>query len=185
MSTRMLTAMPEETVDAAAQALARVRSAGSGRQRKSSTVPASRYSSSAADDRDPGLLGRALDDWAKRQGFTDRLAVTGLLNRWVDIVGPQVAEHVSVAEFRPADGGTVALVADSQSWALQMRYLKDQVLARISDELGPGLVARITISGPAEKRVGAGKLRVRHGRRSPRTGDSHQQNLLEGPPDAR
>ena len=154
-------------MDAAAQALARVRAAGRGSQRKKSTTATSHYSSSVPDVRDPGLLGRALDDWAKSQGHADRLAVSGLLNRWVEIVGPQVAQHVSVAEFRPADGGTVALVADSQSWALQMRYLKDQVLERIRDEIGPGLVARITISGPTEKRS-AGKLRVRHGRRSPR-----------------
>ena len=180
----MLTAMAEETVDAAAQALARVRAAGVDRHLQTAKPSGSHYSSSVSDDRDPGLLGRALDNWVKSQGHSDRLAVTGLLNRWVDIVGPQVAEHVKVAEFRPADGGTVVLVADSQSWALQMRYLKDKVLARISDELGPGLVARITISGPADKRGRGGKLRVRHGRRSPRMSDSQPQSLLEEPPDA-
>ncbi len=113
-------------------------------------------------------MGRALDQWVRDNGYSEELAVSGLLARWHEVVGPQIAEHVAVAEFRPAaGGGTVVLRADSQAWALELRYMTDSLLRRIKEELGSGLVSKIDILGPATSRTG-GRLRVRSGRRSPR-----------------
>jgi predicted nucleic acid-binding Zn ribbon protein len=103
--------------------------------------------------------------------YSEQLAVSGLVARWSEVVGEQVAEHISVEDFRPAaggsSGGTVVLRADSAAWTLQLKYLQDQILERITQEVGSGLVAAIEIRGPARQTPG-GRLRVRHGRRSPR-----------------
>ena len=164
----MLLAMADDLVDPAAQALARARSVSGSKSRRRTVTP-THYSGAKPDDRDPGALGRIIDDWARSHGYSDRLAVSALLDRWEQIVGSEVAAHVSVGEYRPTDsGGTVILNADSPSWALQMKYLKDTVLARIQEEIGPGLVNQINIVGPKEPARKGGRLRVRHGRRSPR-----------------
>ena len=164
----MLMRMADDSVDPAARALARARSV-SGSQSRRRAVKPTHYSGAAPDDRDPGALGRILDDWARSHGYSHRLAVSALLDRWEQIVGSEVAAHVSVGEYRPTkSGGTVVLTADSPSWALQMKYLKDTVLVRIEEEVGPGVVSHISIVGPKESSRRAGRLRVRHGRRSPR-----------------
>jgi hypothetical protein len=48
-----------------------------------------------------------------------------------------------------------------------MRYMADRIKQLITDEIGTGLVADVEIRGPAAARS-TGRLRVRHGRRSPR-----------------
>lgn len=165
----MMTDMAREAVDPAAAALSRVRSAAATGSTRRRTRPSVQYSGPTADSRDPSLLGRALDDWVAVNHYGDQLAVSGLLQRWAELVGDYVADHVTVAEFQPGNGGgTVVLQADSDRMALEMKYLKDRLLERFAEEIGPGLVARIDILGPARHRS-TGRLRVRTGRRSPRS----------------
>jgi predicted nucleic acid-binding Zn ribbon protein len=129
---------------------------------------APQFSGPAGDRRDPQRLGGVFDSWVSGNGYSRDLAVNGLLERWVDVVGEHIAEHVVVAEFRPAPGGgTVVLQAESQPWVLQMRYMRDRLLVRIAEEVGPGLVGTIDVRGPAARST-PGRLRVRTGRRSPR-----------------
>lgn len=155
-------------MDPAAAALSRVRASTGPARRLPGRRAEPRFSGPGPDRRDPQRLGGALDDWVSGSGHSDRLAVSALLQRWPQVVGDQVAAHVAVAEYRPADGGgTVILVADSAAWALQMRYMADRIKQLITDEIGTGLVADVEIRGPAAARS-TGRLRVRHGRRSPR-----------------
>ena len=158
----------QERVDPAVAALTRVRRSVARASRGRTRPAGAQFSGAKPDSRDPALLGSALDSWVSDGGHRDRLAVSGLLRRWSDIVGPALAEHVVVAGFQPgSDGGTVRLCADSAAWALEMRYLRDRVLERIAEEVGPGLVAEISVEGPAAARQ-RGRYRVRTGRRSPR-----------------
>lgn len=164
----MMTDMAREAVDPAAAALSRVRSTAATGSTRRRTRPSVQYSGPAADSRDPKRLGGVMDDWVSRNGYGDQLAVSGLLQRWNEVVGDYIADHVTVAEFQPGvGGGTVVLQADSERIALEMKYLKDRVLERFAEEVGPGLVARIDVLGPARPRT-SGRLRVRTGRRSPR-----------------
>lgn len=159
-----------ERVDAAAAALTRARVAAGRRPRvrRRRQTPVT-FSGPRPDGRDPQRLGRAVDEWVRGNGYSDELTVSGLLTRWREVVGPQIADHVSVGEYRSdADGGTVVLHVDSAGWELQLRYMRDDLLQKITDEIGAGLVTRLDIRGPAVQRVGRGRLRVRTGRRSPR-----------------
>lgn len=155
------------TEDPALAALARVRAASqkAGRSRRAVTPPT--LSSAGPDDRDPQSVGDMLSRWVSVNDFGPALAVAGVAQRWQEIVGEQVARHVEVGEYRPSDGGgELVILADSQEWAVQVRYLTGQIARRIDEEVGPGVVTRLTVQGPGRR--SSGGWRVRTGRRSPR-----------------
>jgi len=97
---------------AEAEALARYRSA-SRRLRGSTGRPDRRRTAKRGvsrsgprpDGRDPKLLGDVWRGLADGQGWTSQMAVWSLANRWAEIVGPQVAEHVGVIRFDPQPSG--------------------------------------------------------------------------------
>jgi predicted nucleic acid-binding Zn ribbon protein len=100
-----------------AEALARYRAAA--RRRRLSPTPAERAaglgerrrrmlravpgtpSGPGPDVRDPQLAGAVWRELADRRGWTNEMALWSLANRWGQIVGPQVAEHVRVVAFDP------------------------------------------------------------------------------------
>lgn len=168
--------------DPARAALARVRAAAAAR-RGTGSAPARgpTLSSARPDDRDPQLLGRLLDGWVRSNDYGADLAVAGLVARWPDIVGEQIARHARVVSYEAVDGGHLLVQADSAEWALQLRYLEGELRRRIDDELGRGVVSAIDVRGPGRRSSG-GRLRVRTGRRSPRTSSPWSGGALPPPP---
>lgn len=156
------------TQDPAQAALARVRAAAkTARSRRQRRVVPTIMTGSGPDARDPQLLGPVLTGWIRGHGYNEELAVAGLDARWKQIVGPQIAAHVTVGTFTPLErGGELVVQADSQEWAVQLRYLVPQIQRRIDEEIGVGVVTRLDVRGPGRR--GNGGWRVRTGRRSPR-----------------
>ncbi len=103
-----------EPPSAEAEALARYRAA-SRRRRKGSGGPDRRRtlrsgqsatpSGPRPDARDPQRVGDIWRALADTRGWTNDVAVWSLTNRWEDIVGPQVAQHVEVVSFDPTPAG--------------------------------------------------------------------------------
>lgn len=155
--------------DPAELALARVRSAAkTSREVRSRPRPAPTLSGSGPDARDPQLLGPALSGWVRSHGYGSELAVAGVAERWPLIVGPQIADHATVGGYTPLEkGGELLIEADSAEWAVQLRYLVGDIQRRIDEEIGSGVVTRLTVRGPG-RRATPGGWRVRTGRRSPR-----------------
>ncbi len=98
---------------AESEALARYRAAS---RRRAAAAPRDRRraklrtigqttSGPAADARDPQRVGDVWRSLADGKGWTSEMAVWSLTNRWADIVGPQVAEHVAVVAFDPQGTG--------------------------------------------------------------------------------
>lgn len=163
-------------VDPAVVALARARTAaraaaGGGPGRGGSRVSRGEVRSGpAADARDPKPLGTSIQLWIAEHGLQTNLTVGGLTERWSEIAGGAVAEHVRAEEYRASPngkGGTLVLVADSPGWAVEIRYLVPVLLDRIASHLGPGLVTDVEIR-QAGRRGRAGGWSVRSGRRKPR-----------------
>lgn len=158
-------------VDAAKEALARARAASSaagrsGASRSGSprrTPPTERRSGPGPDGRDPVPLGSSVERLLRERGWEQPTAAGGLTGRWVEIVGPDVAEHVLVETFEPApDGRGLLLVlrADSTAWATTLQYMLPTLRTRIDAELGSGAVRDITVLGPAAPSWKHGRLRV-------------------------
>jgi predicted nucleic acid-binding Zn ribbon protein len=122
---------------------------------------------SGPDARDPQLLSTCVSGWVGGNGYSAELAAASLAAKWDQIVGSQVAAHVTVGEFTPMGrGGELVVIADSQEWALQLQYLIGQIQRRVDEEIGVGVVTTIVIRGPGGRTTGGWKVRT--GRRSPR-----------------
>jgi len=141
---------PEPAADAAAGALARYR--GARRVRDSTPVRPRRSrrrrmvgelrSGPRPDGRDPVRLGSALSGLVRGRGWTSDLAVWALTNRWHEIVGPQIATHVQVAEFRPEGPAEAANEAAADA----------RTSAPARSEATPAQQQTLDLGGPASPR---------------------------------
>jgi predicted nucleic acid-binding Zn ribbon protein len=141
-------------VDLAKTLVARAKAANqrgsSGRSSSSSrrsrrSAPGSGWSGPAGDERDPKPLEAAVDRLVDEHGWSEEIAVHGVVARWDQIVGPEVASHV--APERYADG-VLTVRADSTAWATQVRMLAPTLVRRLNEEIGDGVVIRVTVLGP-------------------------------------
>ena len=105
-----------------------------------------RWSGARPDDRDPQPLGRLASRLATERGWTGRLTTGRLFGRWSEIVGEDVAEHARPVSLRE---GELTVQASSTAWATQLRLLQRQLVARIKIGVGPGVVTRLRVQGPA------------------------------------
>ena len=155
--------------DAAREALARARAAakrpGALNQRNAGrsarpVQPAGTRSGSGPDSRDPQELGDTVRRLLAERGWEQPAAVGGVVGRWSDIVGSEMAAHVTVEAFDPAEGRLV-LRADSSAWASQVRRLTPILRGRLDTEVGAGTVRELTVLGPAAPSWRHGLLNVK------------------------
>ena len=111
----------------------------------------------AGDARDPAPVGAAVSDLVQQRKWDATVRSAGLLARWDDIVGADIAEHCRPERL---EGGELVCVAESTAWATQLRMLSGQVLTRIAAELGPDVVRRLRVHGPSAPDWRHGPLRV-------------------------
>jgi predicted nucleic acid-binding Zn ribbon protein len=113
------------------------------------------------DDRDPKLLGAALDRLMESRGWGTEVSVHVLLGRWPALVGPELASHSRPERY--AD--TVLTVrTDSTAWASQVRLLAPNLVGKLNQQLGDGTVTRVKVLGPDAPSWKKGRLSVRDGR---------------------
>ncbi len=114
--------------------------------RRTTRGPASKRTvKSARSGRDPELLGSAVDKLVVENGWEQESSIAQLLNSWSRIVGADIADHCVPDGF--ADG-TLRLSAESTAWATQLRLMQNQIMAKIANEVGDGVVRKISIFGP-------------------------------------
>ena len=114
-------------------------------------------SGSTPDDRDPQLLGATVERLVTDRGWELPVAVGGVLGRWAEVVGHDLAAHCRPEAF---DDGVVTLRAESTAWATQVRMLAPTVVRRLNEELGDGTVNRVLVLGPAAPSWRKGRWRV-------------------------
>jgi predicted nucleic acid-binding Zn ribbon protein len=133
-----------------------------GRRSPPGGTPAeSARSGAAPDDRDPRVLGDALERLMEAKGWTTDLGVHTLLARWAVLVGPVNAEHSRPESY--ADG-VLTVRADSTVWASSLRAMAPQLVARLNEQLGEGTVRLVRVLGPEAPSWKRGRLSVRDGR---------------------
>ncbi len=82
-------------------------------------------------------VGSVLPRVLKQFKLDKILAAQPAVTLWPEIAGPKTAEHTRALEV---DGNTLVIVVDSPAWIAQLRYLKPQLLKKISGRVGKGLV---------------------------------------------
>ena len=102
--------------------------------------------------RDPLLVGDLISRQLDDLGWQADLAVGGVIGRWNQIVGDDVAAHCVPEAF---EDRILTVRADSATWATQIQLLVPVLQRRLDEEVGAGLVERVIVVGPgARKRFG-------------------------------
>jgi predicted nucleic acid-binding Zn ribbon protein len=143
---------------ASARAAARARGLRPGLPARTSRRAGPVRSGSGPDARDPVLFGAALRRLVEERGWQDTTAAAMVLARWDELVGPELAEHCRPASLLE---GELVLVAESSAWATQLRLLTRTLQARLTAQVGPGVVTSVVVRGPAQPDWRKGPRRVR------------------------
>jgi len=99
--------------------------------------------------RDPIPIGESLDsvvkslrpetqpESASSQSATQTARqMGGVFGRWVEAVGPAVAEHVAPVKV---DGSKLVVEVDDPAWATQMRFLEATLKQRLAEVAGASI----------------------------------------------
>lgn len=147
---------PDLARAALAQAKARAKDRGatprSGRSRTPPLRPAQ-----GADGRDPVLFGAAIARLVSERGWQSTTSAARVVGEWDVLVGAEIAEHCRPASLLE---GELVLVAESSAWATQLRLLAGQLVRRLNAQVGPGVVTRVVVRGPAQPDWRRGPRRV-------------------------
>ncbi len=118
-------------------------------------------SGTGPDSRDPQLLGDLTSEMIAHQGWQDDITVAGVMARWSEVVGEDVARACVPETF--VDGVLVVRAATT-AWATQLRYLVGDLTRRMAEVVGPGVVDRVDVIGPAAPSWRHGPWRTPYGR---------------------
>lgn len=100
----------------------------------------------------PRAVKDGLEHLARRLGAPTATALGAVFSQWEDAVGPAVAAHARPLSLNE---GVLVVAVDQPGWATQLRYLSSDLIARISDVAGDGVVTRIDVrveGGPPSAR---------------------------------
>ncbi|WP_394382478.1 DUF721 domain-containing protein [Streptomyces cacaoi] len=142
----------------AAREQARARGAEA-QQRRQARSGGGLRSGARRDGRDPMALGAAVHRLIAERGWETPAAVGGVMGRWPQLVGPQVAQHCEPQRYDEEER-TLLVRCDSTAWATQLRLLAPRLVARLNEDLGQGTVKLIKVRGPEAPRRGQGPLRA-------------------------
>jgi predicted nucleic acid-binding Zn ribbon protein len=90
----------------------------------------------------PRPVRESLEHLARRLGAPTASALGAVFSQWDEAVGPSVAAHARPVSLTD---GVLVVVVDQPGWATQLRYLSTDLLQRLADVAGEGVVGRIEI----------------------------------------
>jgi predicted nucleic acid-binding Zn ribbon protein len=108
--------------------------------------------------RDPQTFGAVVQRLLHERGWVQDVSVGGVIGRWREVVGDQVADHCTPETF---EDKVLVVRADSTAWATQVRLLTPRLLERLAQEVGDGVVESVTVLGPAGPSFRRGPRSVR------------------------
>jgi len=85
-----------------------------------------------------GILERLLGQRKYQKGLREAEIST----RWAEIAGDKLAQHSHVAALRQ---NRLEIACDHDVWRAEMHFLKPQLLSRIADCVGEGVVKEIQL----------------------------------------
>jgi predicted nucleic acid-binding Zn ribbon protein len=115
------------------------------------------YSGAGPDPRDPALFGDVLARLVKSRGWQQPAAEGAVFGAWERVVGPDVASHCRPIKLVDAE---LTIEAESTAWATQLRLLAAKLIVKIAAEVGPNVVKKLHIHGPAAPTWNRGPRRV-------------------------
>lgn len=109
-------------------------------------------SGAGPDERDPATIATLIDSLIVTKGWDLNVLIGKLHATWADIVGAQIADHVSIEQVKlnpSGQSGQLILRADSTAWATQIRIHIQTIHDKITAEFGPDVISEIQVLGPS------------------------------------
>lgn len=141
-----------------AKAAARAKGLRPGSPSRRSPLAEPRTEGKGPGARDPRLVSDVLSSLLRQKGWVAEVSVGGVIGRWREVVGDQVADHCVPETF---EDKVLVVRADSTAWATQVRLLVPTLLRRLAEEVGEGVVEQVTVLGPAGPGFRRGRRSVR------------------------
>ncbi|HEX7165685.1 MAG TPA: DUF721 domain-containing protein [Acidimicrobiales bacterium] len=94
------------------------------------------------EDEEPRRVGEGLDAVARRLGAPGAASMGAVFTRWEEAVGPLIAAHARPISL--ADGVLVVAV-DDPAWATQLKFLTNDLVAKVAAVAGSGVVGRVEV----------------------------------------
>jgi len=95
--------------------------------------------------RDPEGLGAIMDSLTSKLGWSSPLARSELLASWLEIAGPDTAEHSAPVGI---EEGVLTVKCDSTAWATQLRLMRVQIISRIMSRYPDAGIDSVRFEGP-------------------------------------
>jgi predicted nucleic acid-binding Zn ribbon protein len=108
--------------------------------------------------RDPQTVSATMSSLFRDRGWVQEVSVGGVIGRWRDVVGDHIADHCTPETFAE---GVLVVRADSSAWAQQLKMLAPELVRRMAEDIGDGVVREVRVLGPAGPGFGKGKRSVR------------------------
>jgi predicted nucleic acid-binding Zn ribbon protein len=106
------------------------------------------------EGRAPVPVGAAVERVLRHLGAPPPDALATVFGQWPQLVGARVAEHAEPVAVRD---GTLVVRAQDPAWANQLRWLERELVERLGDALGGGVVTAIEVRVGDERRLARGR----------------------------
>ena len=140
-----------------AKAAARAKGLNPGTPRRAARRADPARSGSGPDGRDPVPLGAMVRRLVAERGWEETTTAAGVLANWDRLVGTEISDHCRPTSLTD---GELVLVAESSAWATQLRLLTRTLQARLTAQVGEGVVTSVVVRGPAQAVWRKGPRRV-------------------------
>lgn len=133
--------------DLPARVLAEVRKSVRATSRRTTASPAAtepQYTGPGPSQRDPQTFATGIADLVSHRGWQRSNSVGLVTARWPELVGTAIAQHARPGKYIE-ESGTLEIVADSTLWATQISMMIPQLLNRLDEEVGNGVIAELRI----------------------------------------
>ncbi|HWH35481.1 MAG TPA: DUF721 domain-containing protein [Acidimicrobiales bacterium] len=91
---------------------------------------------------EPRPVGDSLDRLSRSLGGPAAQALSAVFSSWPEVVGEAVAAHARPRSLRH---GVLVVAVDDPAWATQLRWLGAEVLARLAEVVGEGVVVEVKV----------------------------------------
>lgn len=90
-------------------------------------------------------MGAVLDKFLASRGWRTPVNVWSVMEQWPHIVGESVAQNTVPEVFEDT---VLTVRCSSTVYASHLKIIESDVLQKVTDHLGPGIVTRLLIQGP-------------------------------------
>ncbi|TVP42442.1 MAG: DUF721 domain-containing protein [Gemmatimonadales bacterium] len=119
------------------------RGGGEGRDGGRRNVPGQGSDRSRGGDRGMGKVDEVLGGLLRNLGIHEEVARQGVLERWADVVGEQIAE---VTRARSVSRGILFVEVRSSAWITELNLMRHELMTRLNAGAGDGRVERIVFT---------------------------------------